>query len=626
MPYPRNIYLDEYAEGRLKSFLDDELFKHYAERSGWLSDLEKYQHAYWAEPVNEELTFPFSGASRIVIPLDAIAVEAIHARTMTTMFGIPQFISAKAISPEWQNADAPFERYMDHELLHKMKAYKVFDNITLECEKYGTACGKAGYERIVKYAVREVGGREEEFPVVIKEGATLDAVPISRFLMPWSSLNPQYAQWCGEEHSHTPYEVRQMEEGGLFYEGTFDKLSGWVNTLNQGVSNNDFEKSQADLEKKVPAWPDRINWVEAWLAFNVDGNDKKRQHEIVVHYHKESQTLMSIRYNWHTDLRRPYRIGVYFPVEHRWSGIGICKQNDQFQEEITAMHRLQLDNAALANMRMIKVSRMSNYGPQEPIFPGKMWILDDMTHIDTMQLSEVYPSSYNSEQSTLMFSQMRTSVNESTLGMPQAGTPGTATSDLARIQEGSKKFGYTYKNEKELVDELVIDVACNLQQFGPRTVEYPDFMEGGDEVTRLLNLPERFIRDGLALEIRSAGQMENKLVDRQNLIQVTQLYQQYAQQRIELAQMLSQIPEVGPQIAIAAMMAAFNGSTEIMRQILETFDLRNIQRILTGIGVDNGQLNAGGNGIITQAGAAPGVGLPSQVPTQQAGNSLPQLS
>lgn len=161
---------------------------------------------------------------------------------------------------------------------------------------------------------------------------------------------------------------------------------------------------------------------------------------------------------------------------------------------------------------------------------------------------------------------------------------------------------------------------------GPRTVEYPDFMEGGDEVTRLLNLPERFIRDGLALEIRSAGQMENKLVDRQNLIQVTQLYQQYAQQRIELAQMLSQIPEVGPQIAIAAMMAAFNGSTEIMRQILETFDLRNIQRILTGIGVDNGQLNAGGNGIITQAGAAPGVGLPSQVPTQQAGNSLPQLS
>jgi hypothetical protein len=73
----------------------------------------------------------------------------------------------------------------------------------------------------------------------------------------------------------------------------------------------------------------------------------------------------------------------------------------------------------LANTRMIKINKLAGYGPKEPIFPGKMWFVDDITHIDVMQLGEVYTSAFNQEQSTLMYSQQRTNVNDRSMGMPQ---------------------------------------------------------------------------------------------------------------------------------------------------------------------------------------------------------------
>jgi hypothetical protein len=630
MPYPRELNLDEYTEQRLRSYITEELNNHYAERGNYIEDILRGQASYWAEPDRAEVMFPFRGASNIVIPLNAIAVEAIHARTMTTLFGLPQFVSVKATDPDWQQISRPFERYMDNVLLRDVKVRKQFGDICLELEKFGTGVGKAGYTEIVKYAVRDLGdGKEEEVPVTIKKGPVLDPVSGARYLMPFSSQDAQTAPWCGEEHTSSPFEIRMLEESGLLKPGTFDKIGSWVNTLSTKGPTDEGNKNQAELEKRVPVWPKTIDWVELWMTFNVDGNDKGRNAEIVVLYHRESETFMSIRYNWHTDLRRPYRKGNYMPLEHRWNGIGICKQNDMFQEEITAMHRSQLDNSTLANMRMIKVSRLSGYGPDEPIFPGKIWILDDMDYVDSVQMSEIYPSSYNSEQSTLLFSQQRTGVNEVTLGMPQVGTPGTATSDLSRIQEGNKKFGFMYGNIKELADELVIDIACCIQQFGPKNVDYWDNMEGGDGVRQVFQLPESYIRDGVILEIKASGQQENKLTDRQNLQQVAQMYQQFIQSRVGLLQLALGMGIRDPQLFkefLDTIITGYQGSAELMQQIFETFDIRNIDRILkgttSGVMPNAGQNGTGGLPLIAGVGATPQMGNPSQISTpMQGGNT-----
>lgn len=570
--YPPLLDLDEERESALKAHLDQLLFDHDSEREVFIDELIKMQKDYWAKPVQEKRTFPFTNAANIIIPLTAIVFETVHARTMTTLFGLKQFVSAKSVNPQYEQVVTPFEQYFDHELRNSIKIKDGIESAIIELEKLGTGVASTYYENIVKWGVKEIAGKKQEFPVTVSRGAKVCSTPLSRFLCPYTANSVETAAWSGEEFTKTPYEVKVLEQSGLFYEGTFEALKMWY--THDELGGKKYERSQQQLEKREPtSWVDQTDFVEMWLSYDYD--DSGYEKEIVVHYHRTARILMAVRDNWNFDLRRKYRTGVYFPVEHRITGIGISKQNEQFQKEVTVQHRQRLDNATIANMRMFKVSKLSGYGPNEPIFPGKMWFLDDMTQIDTVQLGEVYPSSFNNEQQTLMYSQQRTGVNEVVLGMPQTGTPGTATSDLARVKEGQKKFDYTYGNIKKFTDAIIMDLHLQIAQYGPSSPYYFENINGGSLVQQFLSLPPELIKQSLILEVTTAGEKDNNIIDRQNWMQISQIIQQYVTGMLQLAM------QTGDQQA--AMLIAKKGmsaGTEALKQILESFEVRNVDKII----------------------------------------------
>lgn len=633
--YPRLLTLDDDVAAALSSFIMTEINRHYAERETAIDELIGWQTDYWAKPATTRRTFPFNGAANIIIPLTAIAFEAVHARTMTTIWAVAPIASIKAQGRftfpsgdvlDLSEAENPTENFVHHEIVHSIKAYKPINDAVSEIEKFGTGIAKTGYEKIIKKAIRSLpDGREEEIPVITKDGAAIDAVPLANFIMSHSYKDPQTAPWCGELHSQTPYDIWLGETSGLFYDGTFDKLKNWVSrtTMAPGQERR-YERAQEELENRVSVLPQRIDWIELWLAFDVD-KDRKLE-ELVVYWHRYANVLMGVRYNWYDDLHRPYRIGNYVSVEGRWRGLGLAKQNEQFQKEVTTIHRQRLDNATLANMRMIRVHKLSGYGPGEPIFPGKMWFLDDMTHVDTIQLGEVYPSSFSNEQATLIYAQQRSGVNEVTLGMPQVGTPGTATSDLARIQEGSKKFDYTFMNIKMFLNDVMLDTFCNIVQFGPKNIKYFDVVEHGDLLRKVLTLPVSAIRESIVFEVAAAGAQTNRMLDRQNWQQVGQYLAGYYQSMIQLAQMSG-----SPQIMQMIMKKAFTAATEAMKQILETFNIRNIDRLLltelTEAMLNGGNGSAqpvpqpGGGGGPQNNGSAPGLDRLAQITALLRGGS-----
>lgn len=598
MAYPRELLLDADTEQRLISYIESELLNHYQERSVWMNRLLQWQRDYWAEPTTKEATFPFKGAATIVIPLTAIALEAVHARSMTTLFALNQLVSAVPRHPYWTNHARPVEMFMNNELIRNMEAKRKLGSAILELEKFGTGIGKVGYENIVRKAVRiNAAGEEEEFPVTVRRGACVDSVAFGRFLMPFASTDPQTTPWVGEEHSETPFQVKVLEESGFFREGTVERLRSWIGERSRSTTGveRQLKTEQEKLEKREAQWPNELDWNELWLGFDVDGDGVDE--EIVVHFHRGAQFLMSVRYNPHDDLHRPYRYGNYFPVEHRWTGIGICKQNDQFQREITMQHRQRLDNGTIANMRMFKISKLSGYGPGEPIFPGKMWFVDDMAHVDVMQMGDVNQSAFSNEQASLMYSQQRTGVNEVTLGMPQQGTPGTATGDLARIQEGAKKFDFAYGNIKDFLGDILNDSAAMIAQYGPRHIDYVRLVEHGDLVREFFTQPVEHIRNGLLIQLSIAGQQQNKILDRQTWLETSQMLQQYYVGMIQLAQLLGdqQLLQYIAQKGIVA-------GTEAIRQALETFDHRNVDRMVLSelmdrlAGAPNNAALGGGNG------------------------------
>ncbi len=631
MDFPREIKLDEKTELRLTSYIDEILMRCYAERGSYVDKVIGWQTDYDATPSEEQGIFPFKGAATLIIPITAITVEAIHARVVTTMFALDQFVTCKPVSAKWQDHSRPVERFLDNELLERIGIKKPINDALLETTKFGTGIVKTGYEKVVKTAVRERNGKDEEFSYVVKSSALVEAISVSRFLMPLYYQNPQNAPWCGEEHEYSPYETRLNEVSGLFKSGTMEKLNAHfsINREKNINSGAEFKEAQEEKEASTPLWPTTIKTVELWMAFDVDGGEESvnaglipREEftngfdkEIVVHYHPLSHTILSCRYNWHDDLRRPYITGVYFPVEHRWHGLGVCKQTEQFQKEITTQHRQRIDNATLANCRMIKVNKLSDYGPNEPIFPGKIWFVDNMDDVQTMQLGEIYSSSYSNESQALQYVQQRTGINEVNLGMPQVGTPGTATSDLARIQEGNKKFDFTYRNNRDFVNQIVNSTVLNIKQFGTRASVYFEEVDGGDLVKEFLALDYEMIKNNLALKIHVAGQQDNKLLDRQNYTQIIAALKDYVDGMMALGQVVN--PAVVQEIAKHGMIAG----TEVMKQLLESFDLKNIDRIIIPESLINGSSQAstlgttgGPQNISPPAGVVSGPGAPPQQP------------
>jgi hypothetical protein len=188
--------------------------------------------------------------------------------------------------------------------------------------------------------------------------------------------------------------------------------------------------------------------------------------------------------------------------------------------------------------------------------------------------------------------------------MPQVGTPGTATGDLQRIQEGRKKFDYVFGNIKSFLNEIVIDIAVNIQQYGPHNLEYFDLVSGGPLVKQMLTLPQELIRDGLILHFGLTGEQENDIVDRQNWVQIAGMITQYYTSLLQLAQ-LSGDGQLVQNITRKGLVA----STEAMKQILESYKIKNIDRIIIKELIENAAIN--GSNAIPNAGGSGGIIQPS---------------
>ena len=581
MPYPRLLKLDEKTLENLKSYLDWELIQHDADRVPYLDDLKRWQREYWAKASKKEKTVPFVGAANLVVPLNSIAVESIYSRAVLNLLSTEPHLNVEMRVGQFSKAEKPLEDFLEHEIIENGDGRRAYKSGLLELIKYGTVVGRSSYVRIVKNRVQEgPDGKDEEIPVIMKDSSQTETIPGANFIMPMYVQDPQLAPWVGRYVPLSPVDVVNHVNGGLFYKDTWDRLRGWLQYTEEGHRNErEFLRNQQTLEGTKPSFPRYFDFAEMSLSWNVrqdvlsqgDGSDQ----EIVVWYHRASRTIAALRYNWYEDLRRDFRLAQNIPVEHRWRGIGVAKQVEQFQKEITTIHRQRLDNGTIANMRMFKIKKLAGFDQDEPIFPGKIWWVDNMDDVDSFQVGEIYQSSFANEQAASLYYNQATGVNELTLGLPQAGTPGTATSDIARLKEGSIKFDAMMDNAKVWVSDLALDTFLNVKQFGPRYPDYLNVVEGGQEVIKLLELDWKTLRSKVLFRIRAVAASNNRLQDRQDAQGWAMLLNTYYTTMVEMAVMLGR-----QDIAQLILTKAMGAATETMRQIGETFEQRNLQRIL----------------------------------------------
>ena len=606
--WPRMIVLDSETEERLRSWIDAELDAFYVERGPMIEDWKRWQTLYWAAPAQKERTFPFKRAANIVIPLAAIAVEATHARFMNTLFTVKPFWSIRARTAEWRDVARPFENYLQSEVDsgETLNMFEFCDEWVMELCKLGTAVVKTGYTKLIKKGLRKEGNSEREVYAVVKNGATIERVPLANYIQRFADTDPQTAPLVGEEHEFTWNQLKRMAQSGRMDGDAIEEIKRQWTLIRQSddpSTGAEVQKRQEELANAEPYDTATFKVKELYVSFDVDKDGWDE--EIVVDYHRATGKFLSIRYNWYEDLHRPYRLVKYLPVEGIWPGIGICKQVEQFQEEATTIHRQRLDNATLANMAQIVIRKGLGYGDKEPIFPGKMWFVDNVqTDIKEFKLSEPYNSSFSNEESVVRYYEKRSGVNEVVLGIPHEGTPGTATSDLTRLAEGNKRFDLVLKNVKRTLSLAGYDVVSNIQFFGNGQIHWITEGDDGIQVEKVLRMPSVLVRRGAIIDLTVSDSITNRDVEQRQWMALFQVLTSFYAQVFQLSAMITQMtgdPGLLMQVAQRTLLAA----DAALRRLLETFTIVDADEYsLTGK-EPYGSQNGGGAGALPQGGTAP---------------------
>lgn len=572
--WPEQIELSEEAEHRLTHWLSYEIEEFYRERSSAASNWARWQDQYWAEPESEERNFPFKRAANIVVPVTAIAVEAVTARIMNTLFAGEPYFAARARKTRFEPHAKPIERYLQAEVegSESLDVYGMTHDSILELVKLGTCVGKSGFD--IDFKKKNLDGNPIFYGTV--NGATLEHVPLNNFMMRLHEKDTQTAGWVGERHRFSWAKLKRMAQTGRMAPEAVESIKAWwVDRQSEG----DVGERRPELQKEknadaLPSWSEVFVVDEIWCSFDVDGDGYDE--ELLLDFHKESRTILSIRYNFYEDMHRPYQLAQYIKVEGIWLGIGVCKQNEQFQEEVTTIHRQRLDNATLANMAQIVVKKNSDYTHGEPIYPGKMWFLDDpFRDINNFKLSEVYPSSYANEESVNRYSEKRSGVNEVILGMPAVGTPGTATGDLQRVEEANKKFTLVLKNIRRWQGKLGHDVLVNLSQFG-NGERHREVLSRKDAmlVEEVFRENSTLLREGFIIDLNVSDSIVNRQVEQQQWMTVSQVFQNYYNAAIQQAQVVAQFNQ-DPTEVLRTMQRAAVAMDYAMRRLAEAMGVND---------------------------------------------------
>lgn len=593
IPYDR---LNVRAAAMLMEYLREEINRSLSERRPLEEKWLRYQRMYKAIPDEEIREFPFYGAANIVLPVIATDVDTIFSRLMGVIFTPENLWSCRPLRDDAVQYAPRLQEFLRWAQGAELDVYGSVGDWILELTKLGTGVLKQRYRRDQKlaYEFREtpMGPTEQFRRVMVKDSPVVQHVSLYDFLVPAYTVELGSAPWCGERLMLNWNQIQSRVRAGI-YQAT-DRLAAWHGTDKGSWIN---QQRQA-MDGFRPSLASQFELWEVWTDFDISGMGEPVS--VVCTIHLPTMTYLRVDYNPFFHQEKPYSVARYLRQEKRFYGIGLCEMLEMFQEEGTAMHRQRLDNGTLANSTMMKAKKGIGIKEDEPIFPGRWFLVDEMDSVQPMQMgSGRYDSTVPNEQLTMSYATRRTGVNDYVMGSaaPNIGYAALGTNVLQH-QEAAKRFDQSLREVRDALGETGRRVVELYQQFNQNGKEYTVLgPKDGEVVHQVLQFPLELIRHSIAVEVTATSASLNKEVEiRTNTILLQMVTQFYAQLMQGMQLIVS--PELPPQMRQLAYQMVIGGVT-MMRRVLDSYNIQDIDTIIPQIeeilGV--GQQQLGGMGV-----------------------------
>ncbi len=564
----------------ITNFVRDEIARAKAERSDFERKLARWKLVYDTPLPEGPKTFPFFGASNLTLPVVKEAVNTLTAQLVQATLTARPYWVMKDLASEWEPFVDEIQGFMDIAGDRDLKLDEKAVPWIIEAAKYGTSIIEVGNDVKLRKYFRETSDGTGIYPInrILHDGPTLYNMSLEDFFCRFGDSDIQDSRWCGKRLRMNDRSVLEEKMKGRFFdiEGLVDKDG---KNVAQPGQVEDPKEVQEEIEGTEPT--QRLEHVifEIWLSWMMPGDTEMT--EIVIYYSEATQKIIGAQFHpyWHG--LRPFVKLVYFPVENRFYGQGLCEMLEQIQEAISARFNQRSDNITLASLKIfLKRKGVRGLQPGDPLYSGKIIeVLDIHNDIREMQIGEIYPSTVNEELMLREYGERLSGINEAVLGSASPVTRTTASAQLALLQEQAKRIDLTVRSIRKGINQiggLTIDLYF---QYGLNGKGIAWMGDRGKTVEAIFRLPARVVELGLAIRTSVPTSLQNQQVKRENSLAQFNLLNTMYGQIIPLAAQLA------PESLTSVVQAMVKGSRTFLTDVLETFDSSDPEAALAGLTV-----------------------------------------
>jgi hypothetical protein len=593
-PYPKAMIpgLSEEKKTQIKRFLAEKIKQAQNDHDQLDQKYAILEELYRALP-GPPKKIPFDGACNDVVPAAAMAADPIIARLDTGIFKQDPVFTLKGLKKSVLEYIPALTAWVDFNQKHRWNLRQIAGQRFLEFVKLGTMVFKTVYDR------EEVSIKtyDEKFDVVQKRevryrGPRIFGVSIGDCFFPKGYSDVKQMPWFFERQRTTFNRLKVLEESGKIIDA--DKC--WKRELHD-TSQLETARTEANRQTSSEIPPTELTVFHCLFEYDmtegieqsVPGPDGKvtrgpkpsAAERLIADYHPETDTLLSLRYNWYFHQRNYYTVIPYTITSDSILGLGVCEMVLPFQIMLTRWQQMASDNAYLANIRFFVAKKGSGIEEVPRLYAGRTFFVDNPKEdFLPLQAGEMYASTLTERQNLFGLAEKRTGVSDYLTGResPIIGTRATATSTLALIQEGTKRVEQVLENIRNGFAEILEMAFYIWMQYG--TEEIDTLVFGDDEIGAKVkdfftnkvteaNLYGCFAIDLTATDASGSRQVVQQL--QLNIIQVMMSYLEKLLQAGQAALMAkSQLPEYS-QMVVEVMTAA----RKMFKDLLHKFDIRN---------------------------------------------------
>jgi hypothetical protein len=221
----------------------------------------------------------------------------------------------------------------------------------------------------------------------------------------------------------------------------------------------------------------------------------------------------------------------------------MCEILEHLQEEISTIHNQRIDNATIANLRIILVARLiKGLRPGDRLWSGKVVRVQDVkADVGTLQLGDVYPSTVANETISNQYVERVSGIGETAAGTARPVTRTTATAQLALLEELNRRFDKVVKGLRRTLRGAYRDTTDLFFKMGTGGLAEEWLgMKRGQRLEQFLMLPADVLKRKVKIQINATRSTVNREVEFQSQIAVWQLLIQMWQQILQTATQLGQ--------------------------------------------------------------------------------------